>query len=172
VVETHRAALARYAEGLASATHSISEDNEETIPTRCETVLNTTLAEMDCYHGQKNADFQRLTREHMDGEIAFYEQVLARLRTSRSAFENPTYEALGYGPRQPSMYERDLLSGGSTSENGHVGPNTRPPLPHPSPHVFDAAPMRPVTMALQDGVSAILGTGSAGRASVLGRLWA
>ena len=47
---------------------------------RCETVLNTTMAEMDTYHTQKLEDFQELAKEHLDGEIALYEQV--RLRTN------------------------------------------------------------------------------------------
>lgn len=42
---------------------------------RCETVLNTTMAEMDTYHTQKVEDFQALTKDHLDGEIALYEQV-------------------------------------------------------------------------------------------------
>jgi hypothetical protein len=44
---------------------------------RCETVLNTTMAEMETYHTQKVEDFSTLTKEHLDGEIAFYEQVLS-----------------------------------------------------------------------------------------------
>lgn len=46
---------------------------------RCETVLNTTMAEMETYHTQKHEDFSTLTKEHLDGEIAFYEQVSCRL---------------------------------------------------------------------------------------------
>jgi sorting nexin-9/18/33 len=46
---------------------------------RCETVLNTTMAEMDTYHTQKIEDFGALTREHLDGEIELYEQVLSSL---------------------------------------------------------------------------------------------
>jgi sorting nexin-9/18/33 len=42
---------------------------------RCETVLNTTMAEMETYHTQKGEDFQAVVKEHLDGEIAFYEQV-------------------------------------------------------------------------------------------------
>lgn len=42
---------------------------------RCETVLNTTMAEMETYHTQKGEDFATLTKEHLDGEIKFYEQV-------------------------------------------------------------------------------------------------
>ena len=50
---------------------------------RCETVLNTTMAEMDTYHNQKLEDFQELAKEHLDGEIALYEQV----RLPRTPFE-------------------------------------------------------------------------------------
>ena len=42
---------------------------------RCETVLNTTMAEMETYHTQKLEDFGAIAKEHLDGEIAFYEQV-------------------------------------------------------------------------------------------------
>lgn len=34
------------------------------------------MAEMETYHTQKIEDFSAMTTEHLDGEIAFYEQVL------------------------------------------------------------------------------------------------
>ena len=51
---------------------------------RCETVLNTTMAEMETYHTQKVEDFSALTKEHLDGEIMLYEQVcrISPLRVS------------------------------------------------------------------------------------------
>ena len=45
---------------------------------RCETVLNTTMAEFDTYHAQKGEDFDRLAKEHLDGEIAFHQQVKSK----------------------------------------------------------------------------------------------
>lgn len=42
---------------------------------RCETVLNTTMAEMETYHAQKVEDFAMLAKDHLDGEIGLYEQV-------------------------------------------------------------------------------------------------
>ena len=33
------------------------------------------MAEMETYHTQKIEDFSAMTTEHLDGEIAFYEQV-------------------------------------------------------------------------------------------------
>ena len=62
--------MTRYHEALAST----SEAHEE-ISARCETVLNTTMAEMGTYHSQKIEDFETLTKEHLDEEIQLYEQV-------------------------------------------------------------------------------------------------
>lgn len=42
---------------------------------RCETVLNTTMAEMETYHAQKIEDVTSIAKDHLDGEIEFYEQV-------------------------------------------------------------------------------------------------
>ena len=42
---------------------------------RCETVLNTTLAEFEHYHSQKRETFESITKAHLDSEIAFYEKV-------------------------------------------------------------------------------------------------
>ncbi|OSD05124.1 PX-domain-containing protein [Trametes coccinea BRFM310] len=156
VVETLRSTLSRY-------TESIQEGGEdEEMAARCETVLNITMAEMDTYHTQKVEDFQNLAKEHLDGEIAFYEQILTRLRTARRAYDSPQYDELSRGPRQPSIYERDL-------EHPRLNP---PPITQPCPHVFDSAPMRPVSVAIQEGVGMLLGgVGSPSRGSVFGKFW-
>ncbi|EGO03823.1 hypothetical protein SERLA73DRAFT_102119 [Serpula lacrymans var. lacrymans S7.3] len=154
VIETHRSTLSRY--------HgAIKEDcANEDVAGRCETVLNTTMAEMETYHAQKLEDFNTVTREHLDGEIAFYEQVLVRLRSARRTFDSPQYDILSKSPRQASRYEREL-------ENPNLAPS---PLSQPCPHVYDSAPMRPVSVAIQEGVGMILG-GTSGRASVFGKFW-
>lgn len=144
---------------------------------RCETVLNTTMAEMETYHTQKAEDFTTLTKEHVDGEIAFYEQVLfllsisvypcayiglqvlGRLKSARRNFDPPQFNELGNSPCQPSIYEREL-------EAPRLNAN---PLPQPCPHVFDSAPMRPVSVAIQEGVGLLLGPSS--RGSVFGKFW-
>jgi WASP-binding domain of Sorting nexin protein len=48
---------------------------DDDVSARCETVLNTTMAEFETYHRQKVEDFERFATEHLDGEIEFYEQV-------------------------------------------------------------------------------------------------
>jgi sorting nexin-9/18/33 len=138
------------------------------------------MAEMETYHTQKVEDFASLAKEHLDGEIEFYEQVsksdalhpsytridakqvLSRLRTARRTFEPPIYPLLTTEARQPSIYERDL-------EHPRLNPD---PLPQPCPHVFDL--MRPVSHAIQEGVGLLLGGAAnamTGRGSVFGRFW-
>ncbi|KAJ7598847.1 hypothetical protein C8J56DRAFT_915178 [Mycena floridula] len=155
VVSTHKSTLTRYRE----ATKEGHTDDE--MASRCETVLNSTMAEMETYHTQKCEDFAAITQEHLDGEIDFYEQVLNRLRTARAQFENPTYDQLAATPRQPSIFERELENPRLTSHS----------LLQPCPHVFDSAPMRPVSVALQlqEGMGMLLGP--TGRGSVFGKFW-
>lgn len=158
VVETHRSTLSRYNEATWEA-----RANED-MAARCETVLNTTMAEMETYHTQKLEDFKSLTKDHLDGEIAFYEQVISRLRNARRGFDAPQYNELPESPRQPSIYERELE---------HPRLNAAP-LPQPCPHVFDSAPMRPVSVAIQEGVGMLLGgrvSPGAARSSVFGKFW-
>jgi sorting nexin-9/18/33 len=89
-------------------------------------------------------------------------QVITKLRNARQAFDSPQYDQLGQSPRQPSIYEREL-------ENPRLMTN---PLPQPCPHVYDSAPMRPVSVAIQEGVGMLLGgSSSTGRASVFGKFW-
>ncbi|EPQ52264.1 PX-domain-containing protein [Gloeophyllum trabeum ATCC 11539] len=155
IVETHRSALSRYNAAVAQP----SPDEE--VAARCETVLNTTMAEMETYHAQKVEDFRTIATEHLDGEIAFYEQILGRLRAARRAYDPPQYDQGGDSPRQPSMYEREL-------ENPRL---TVKPLSQPCPHVYDSAPMRPVSAAIQEGVGMIFRGSTLGRSSVFGKFW-
>ena len=59
------------------------------------------------------------------------------------------------------MYERDL-------ENPRL---TADPLPQPCPHVYDSAPMRPVSVAIQGFGMLLRDSGPTGRASVFGKFW-
>jgi len=153
IITTHKSALSRYREANCDG-----ETNEE-VASRCETVLNTTMAEMETYHAQKLEDFSNLTKEHLDGDIELYEQILTRLYVARSAFDSPAYDELANSPCKPSIYEREL-------ENLRL---TVQPLPQPCPHVFDSTPMRPVSVAVQEGVGFFLGSDS--RGSVFSKLW-
>ncbi|KAL0959925.1 hypothetical protein HGRIS_011590 [Hohenbuehelia grisea] len=155
VVATHKSTLTRFNE----ATSEGSADEE--MAARCETVLNTTMAEMDTYHTQKIEDFSAITKDHLDGEIAFYEQVLLRLKNARSTLDEPQYSALGGTPRTASIYEREL-------DHPRLAAK---PLLQPCPHVFDSAPMRPVSVAIQEGVGMLLGSPVSSRGSVFAKFW-
>jgi hypothetical protein len=50
--------------------HSHRSSRNEAEISRCETVLNATLAEMDHHHWTKLHDFRRITTAYLDGEIA------------------------------------------------------------------------------------------------------
>ncbi|KAF9225836.1 hypothetical protein BS17DRAFT_794683 [Gyrodon lividus] len=157
VIDTHRSTSTHYAEATADDT------SNEDVATRCETVLNVTMSEIDTYHTQKVEDFTTLTKDHLDGEIALYEQILTRLKTARKAFDPLHSDELGRSPRRPSRFEKDLDRLVNDVE----------PLPQPCPHVYDSAPMRPVSVAIQGGVGMLMrSSSSAGRTSVLSRLWA
>ncbi|KAG1870008.1 hypothetical protein F4604DRAFT_1773130 [Suillus subluteus] len=149
IIETHQSTVSRYKDALRSG-----KSNDD-MTARCET--------MDTYHDQKVENFSTITREHLDGEINFHEQVLHRLKAARRTFDTPHFDELSRSPRQPSRYERDL-------EAPKLNP---PPLPQPCPHVYDSAPMRPVNTAIQEGIGALLGKSQPGRkGSLLGRMWA
>ncbi|KAJ3804056.1 hypothetical protein F5876DRAFT_83860 [Lentinula aff. lateritia] len=89
IVSTHRATLKRYREA-GHDDHTTSNDDLASRFERCETVLNTTMAEMQTYHSQKVEDFETLAKDHLDGEIALYEQILTRLQIARSSFDKST----------------------------------------------------------------------------------
>jgi sorting nexin-9/18/33 len=88
-------------------------------------------------------------------------QILNRVKAARQGFDPPQWDRLSNSPRKASMFERELEAPRLTAK----------PLPQPCPHVFDSAPMRPVSVAIQEGVGMLLGAGPASRASVFGKFW-
>ncbi|KAG1852653.1 hypothetical protein C8R48DRAFT_676150 [Suillus tomentosus] len=100
--------------------YQLYESNDE-MAARSETVLNTTMAEMDTYHDQKVEKFSTIMREYLDGEIHLYKQVLHKLKAARRTFDALRFDELSRSPRQPSRYERDLEASKLNS----------PPLPQP-----------------------------------------
>ena len=51
------------------------EIDSETVKSRCDTVFNITLAEMDRVHDERVEDFQMGTKEFLDSQIAYHEKV-------------------------------------------------------------------------------------------------
>ncbi|KAJ3820075.1 hypothetical protein F5880DRAFT_1615887 [Lentinula raphanica] len=173
IISTHRSTLKRYREAGQENLMDSKEDLAARCD-RCETVLNTTMAEMETYHSQKVEDFETLAKDHLDGEIALYEQILIRLKAARRSFDTTTMPGAVSlssslaspssplpmhhnhilpsrppSPRKPSIYERELDA-----------PRLTPaPLPQPCPHVFDSTPMRPVSAAIGSAVGGLLGGG-------------
>lgn len=52
------------------------EIDSETVKSRCDTVFNITLAEMDRAHDERVQDFQKGTKDFLDAQIAYHEKVL------------------------------------------------------------------------------------------------
>ncbi|KDQ07407.1 hypothetical protein BOTBODRAFT_180691 [Botryobasidium botryosum FD-172 SS1] len=178
VIDTHRATLSRYKDATSGMDTSSSPSMDSEVAARCETVLNTTMAEFETYHVQKGEDFERIAVEHLDGEIEFHEQVLARLRAARAAFPTSgkgATDVLPPGPRQPSIYERNLATARFTQPA---------PLPQPAPHIFDSTAsvgLRPVSVAVRESMAMLFGnsvssgggSGFTGRGSIFdfSRFW-
>ncbi|KAG8711808.1 hypothetical protein FRC09_020397 [Ceratobasidium sp. 395] len=146
VIDTHRAALFRYKENDDAPASSSPKVDAPEVAARCETVLNTTMAEFDTYHEQRGEDMTQIAVEYLDSEIAFYAQVLQKLRTARLTFTPDGAKDLPPGPRQRSMYEKNL--------SGSAQPAT--PLPQLTSHVYDPAPIRPVSTAVRESVGMLI----------------
>ncbi|KAF9217727.1 hypothetical protein BGZ59_000645 [Podila verticillata] len=87
---------------------TMEEIDSETVKSRCDTVFNITLAEMDRAHDERVQDFQKSTKDFLDSQIAYHEKMLAHLKQARAVFDQPYYDNLSNSPRFRSKYERDL----------------------------------------------------------------
>ncbi|KAF9335507.1 hypothetical protein BG006_011363 [Podila minutissima] len=87
---------------------TMEEIDSETVKSRCDTVFNITLAEMDRAHDERVQDFQRSTRDFLDSQVAYHEKMLAHLKQARAVFDQPYYENLSSSPRFRSKYEKDI----------------------------------------------------------------
>jgi sorting nexin-9/18/33 len=93
--------------------------------------------------------------------------ILEKLQAAKATFYSPHREELSAArsdPRRASIFERDLPI---------VDPYSRREIKRGAPHVWDSAPMRPVSVAIQEGVGMLFGSSSVaslyGRGSVFGR---
>ncbi|SPO25582.1 related to Sorting nexin 9 [Ustilago trichophora] len=118
LLETHRTTLSRYREatgevvdpwadggsgedevgnhpsskGSGVATAMLPGEEAEKVASRCETVLNVTLSEMDRLHDERVQDYHALGRSLLDGEIELYESILEQLKTARLHYDEEYYE--------------------------------------------------------------------------------
>ncbi|SPO25936.1 related to Sorting nexin 9 [Ustilago trichophora] len=118
LLETHRTTLSRYREATGEVVDpwadGVSEDDKvenypnskgaevgaamkpgeeaEKVASRCETVLNVTLSEMDRLHDERVQDYHALGRSLLDGEIELYESILEQLKTARLHYDEEYYD--------------------------------------------------------------------------------
>ncbi|CAG8578682.1 8825_t:CDS:10 [Paraglomus brasilianum] len=107
IIDMHMGTYKRYKD-IADASDPMAEDENvdlETISSRCDTVFNVTLAEIDRIHDERVWDFKENTKQYLDGQIEFYEKILEELRQARATFDDPHYSSLSQTPRETSKYE-------------------------------------------------------------------
>ena len=82
-------------------------------------------------------------------------KVLSRLRTTRALFNtsDEEFNAIMPGPRQPSVYEKDLANG----SGGLRSSWSAEPLEKPSPHVLDGGSTGLAIRPLSEVVQGLLG---------------
>lgn len=116
LLETHRTTLARYREATGEVdpaedqrgSANLSPAEAERVASRCETVLNVTLSEMDRLHSERVQDYHALGRALLDGEIELYESILEQLKAARLHFEEEYYEREEGMHILPSRYQAEL----------------------------------------------------------------
>ncbi|PWZ02323.1 hypothetical protein BCV70DRAFT_152838, partial [Testicularia cyperi] len=133
LLDTHRTTLSKYCEATGEPDPLLHRDGSggsnsgsrananggvdrprlppkeaEKVASRCETVLNVTLSEMDRLHDERVEDWHALGRSFLDSEIDLYESILETLRAARAHYE-PQYYDRGEGTHiLASRYQPDL----------------------------------------------------------------
>lgn len=127
--------------------HSHRSSRNEAEISRCETVLNATLAEMDHHHWTKLHDFRRITTAYLDGEIAHHRSVLERLQGARDAMDLDDEQDQDT-TCPPSRYEGQLRA-----------PHQAEPLPRSGEHVWDRAGLGVMSTGIRvlDGLGQMVG---------------
>lgn len=131
---------------------SHGSSRNETEISRCETVLNATLAEMNHHHSTKLHDFRRITTTYLDGEIAHHRAVLEKLQGARDAMdlddEDDEQDQGQDTTCPPSRYEGQLRA-----------PHQAEPLPRSGEHVWDRAGLGVMStgMRVLDGLGQMVG---------------
>ncbi|KAL8278957.1 hypothetical protein RQP46_008626 [Phenoliferia psychrophenolica] len=109
LIQQHRQALLQH--DVLTRSRPAQNDPEmqvhEEAVERCETVLNISSAEIERAHAERAEDLRTLAEQLLDGEIAFHEQALEKLRFARSHFDPAAFASLAQtGPRLRSPLER------------------------------------------------------------------
>ena len=111
LLETHRTTLARYRQATEEAPcdeTSLAREEAEKLASRCETVINVTLSEMDRLHDERVQDYHALGRSLLDGEIELYESVLEQLKAARLHYDEEFYERESDFHILTSRYQAEL----------------------------------------------------------------
>jgi len=128
---------------------------------RAELVLNSLLAEIEQEHNERREDLQKLALTFLNGQIAFHERTLVKLKAARASFEpNQLIELAHQGVRLPSILEKAVLD----------PPKSRPALSKASTFGLPAAPqsstLRPITSLVSTLFSGAVGLSGSWRTAI------
>lgn len=110
LMETHKATIAM-SQQATEESHEV-KSVDESIASRCETVLNVTMSEMDRIHTERVQDWSSMNKELINSQIDFYENILTSLKQVRDdnalREQGPDEIVASNGALLPSPYEVHL----------------------------------------------------------------
>lgn len=105
LIEMHSGALTKHREVSAEDVQlpeGVTESDVEMVKSRCDTVFNVTLAEMNRIHDEKVRDFHTQSTDFLEQQIEFHEKVLEDLKRARDSLLDPKYSSYSQSPRELS----------------------------------------------------------------------
>lgn len=137
------------------------KDDIEADKARAEVVLNSLMAEIEHIHNERREDLQKIAVTFLNGQIAFHERALAKLKDARNRFEVDQLEELAHqGPRLPSILEKAVID----------PPKAKPALSKASSYGLPALPqsgnLRPITSLVSTLFSSAVGLSGSWRSAI------
>ncbi|EGG00912.1 uncharacterized protein MELLADRAFT_111406 [Melampsora larici-populina 98AG31] len=88
-----------------------TEQSQDEVEDRRDTVLNVIMCEIDRHHEERNQDLRDISARFVDSQLQLHHQAYTKLQELKNCFTEPEYTRLGTsGPRAPNSEERRLLA--------------------------------------------------------------
>ncbi|KAI0225645.1 hypothetical protein L0F63_007370 [Massospora cicadina] len=104
LIEMHSGALKKCQE-IAEKGDGEDPIDIELVKSRCDTVFNVALAEINRIHDEKIQDFHTQSIDFLEQQIEFHQKVIADLKLARECLLDPKYSDYSKSPRQFSRYK-------------------------------------------------------------------
>ncbi|KAJ9050182.1 hypothetical protein DSO57_1016851 [Entomophthora muscae] len=104
LIEMHSGALKKYQE-VSEKENSEDSVDIESVRSRCDTVFNVALAEINRIHDEKVQDFHTQSIDFLEQQIEFHQKVIDDLKHARDCLLDPKYSEYSKSPRQFSHHK-------------------------------------------------------------------